>query len=182
MSAQPLPVSTVQTLAPAGLDRLVIRCLAKDPEDRWQSSRDLQLELAWIGAAGPLAAAVPADSDKRSRERVAWAVASLALVTLIAGRGGVCDRTHAANANRTEPIRRFSHQKASYSSDVGSHAISPNGRRLVFIASTATEVQTQLWVRPFDSLIARPLAGTDGQPCRLVAGQPVNRLPSHAAG
>ena len=48
MSSQPPPVSMVQMLAPAELDHLIARCLAKDPEDRWQSARDVVLELEWI--------------------------------------------------------------------------------------------------------------------------------------
>ena len=50
MSSQPPPVSIVQTLAPAALDHLIARCLAKDPEDRWQSARDVKLELSWISS------------------------------------------------------------------------------------------------------------------------------------
>ena len=51
LSSQPPKVSTVQTLAPAALDHLIARCLAKDPEDRWQSARDVKLELSWIAEA-----------------------------------------------------------------------------------------------------------------------------------
>src|SRR5262249_15055011 len=45
-------------------------------------------------------------------------------------------------------------------SDPMSFAISPDGRRLVFSASN--EGKSQLWVRPLDSVAARPLPGTDG--------------------
>jgi eukaryotic-like serine/threonine-protein kinase len=41
-----------------------------------------------------------------------------------------------------------------------SFAISPDGRRLVLLASN--EGKSQIWVRPLDSLAAQPLAGTDG--------------------
>ena len=46
----PTPVSSVVSVAPPALDRLVSDCLAKDPEQRWQSARDLQRELTWIAA------------------------------------------------------------------------------------------------------------------------------------
>ena len=41
MHAEPPPVSQVQPVAPLVLNRIVARCLAKDPEDRWQSARDV---------------------------------------------------------------------------------------------------------------------------------------------
>ena len=42
------PVSERQPLAPASLDRLVQKCLAKNPDDRWQTARDLKSELIWV--------------------------------------------------------------------------------------------------------------------------------------
>src|SRR5256884_470085 len=44
----PAPISTIKPLTPPALDRAIRRCLAKDPEDRWQTARDLLLELKWI--------------------------------------------------------------------------------------------------------------------------------------
>jgi serine/threonine protein kinase len=41
MSANPPPVSTIQPMASPALDRLVRKCLAKFPDDRWQSAGDL---------------------------------------------------------------------------------------------------------------------------------------------
>ena len=52
---EPPRVSTVQPLAPASLDRLVSTCLAKDPDDRYQSARDLLRDLKWIASDGAVA-------------------------------------------------------------------------------------------------------------------------------
>src|SRR5205085_10686088 len=51
MSSDPQPVSSVQSATPPTLDRVVKTCLAKDPEDRWQSAGDLGKELRWIAEA-----------------------------------------------------------------------------------------------------------------------------------
>jgi Tol biopolymer transport system component len=48
VAGEPPVLSGVQPLTPPSLARLVGRCLAKDPEDRWQSARDLAFELRWI--------------------------------------------------------------------------------------------------------------------------------------
>ncbi len=45
------PAPSIATIAPPALDRLLQRCLAKDPDDRWQSARDLKAELEWIASA-----------------------------------------------------------------------------------------------------------------------------------
>ena len=41
-------MSELQPLASAGLDRIVRKCLAKNPDDRWQTARDLKSELIWV--------------------------------------------------------------------------------------------------------------------------------------
>src|SRR5262245_24980818 len=85
LATEPRPLRVLQPVTPAALERIVKRCLAKDPEDRWQSARDLQAELEWIGAGGATSgnasanAVVPASSLR-------WkiAAAALAIVSLVA--------------------------------------------------------------------------------------------------
>jgi serine/threonine-protein kinase len=45
---EPPSISSLQPLSPPALDRVVKTCLAKNPEDRWQSARDLVRQLTWI--------------------------------------------------------------------------------------------------------------------------------------
>ena len=49
---EPPPISTVQPMTPPALDRVVKTCLAKDPEDRWQTAHDVELQLQWIAEGG----------------------------------------------------------------------------------------------------------------------------------
>ncbi len=56
MTAQPPAISTLAPLTPPVLERLVQRCLAKDPDDRWQSARDLKAELDWLSSGSGLQA------------------------------------------------------------------------------------------------------------------------------
>ncbi len=48
LEKQPEPISAVQPLAPVALEHVVKVCLAKDPEERWQSAADVARELRWI--------------------------------------------------------------------------------------------------------------------------------------
>jgi len=85
LEKDPEPISTLQPMTPPALDRAVRRCLAKDAEDRWQTARDLELELKWIADAGSQAgAAAPVVSPARGgRERLSWAASAvLALIAI----------------------------------------------------------------------------------------------------
>src|SRR4029077_7554570 len=53
------PAPSIATIAPAALDRLLQRCLAKDPDDRWQSARDLSVEFEWIASVPGEGTTVP---------------------------------------------------------------------------------------------------------------------------
>ncbi len=60
MRAEPKPMTELQPMTPPGLERVVKKCLAKDPEDRWQSASDLASELSWL---------VEAESRRGNRRR-----------------------------------------------------------------------------------------------------------------
>src|SRR5262249_34435098 len=77
---EPPPVSQVQPLAPASLDRIVATCLAKEPYDRWQTARDLLRELKWVATGGPASMSsvvAPASAKPSPRRMLVGAGASL---------------------------------------------------------------------------------------------------------
>jgi eukaryotic-like serine/threonine-protein kinase len=83
LEKEPEPISSVKPMTPPTLDHAIRRCLAKDPEERWQTARDLALELKWIAEGG--SAVTPAPSAARVyRARwqgaLLWSVVSLLLV------------------------------------------------------------------------------------------------------
>src|SRR6202158_77106 len=52
LETDPPAMSSLQPMTPPALDRVVKRCLAKDRDDRWQTARDLEVELKWIAEGG----------------------------------------------------------------------------------------------------------------------------------
>jgi Tol biopolymer transport system component/tRNA A-37 threonylcarbamoyl transferase component Bud32 len=162
MSAEPPPLAALDPMTPAGLDRIVRRCLAKNPEDRWQSARDLALELSSVATEAPAASiAAPA------RRRVAW-IPALLLVALVAAGALLFLRRGPSGddaAWKSTPIRFTILPPEGVALYHGDYAIpfapSPDGRHLVF-AGVSANGQRQLWLRPLDSEIAQPLAGTEG--------------------
>src|ERR1700693_1757574 len=67
----PPPISSLQPMTPPALDRVVKKCLAKEPEKRWQTASDLCDELKWIGAGGAQVAAAASSPRPGSRFVVA---------------------------------------------------------------------------------------------------------------
>jgi dipeptidyl aminopeptidase/acylaminoacyl peptidase len=160
MHADPAPVSTLQPLAPRSLDRVVRKCLAKDPDERWQSARDLLDELRWIteqGEPGVASTTVRvASATSGARTRLAWSVAAVALVVAaFAVAAAVYMRTSAP-----EPAVTRLDVVTPPTSDPFSFGLSPDGRQLVYVANG--ERGSQLWLRRLDEAVAQPLAGTEG--------------------
>jgi serine/threonine protein kinase len=81
LETDPPPISSLQPMTPPALDRVVKRCLAKEPDERWQSANDLANELKWIAEGGSLAGmAAPVMPQRKNREPLAWTVAAFLLV------------------------------------------------------------------------------------------------------
>ena len=159
LEKEPEPISKLQPLTPPALDRAIRVCLAKNPEERWQSARDLLLELKWI-AGGGSQAGLRSEGIPRSRSynRPSWtlvAVLSLSVLVLLT----ISRQRAPASA---APVRFLIHPpENSYINAEGRAAVSPDGRQLTFVAPDSNG-KGLLWVRSFDSLAARPLAGTEG--------------------
>jgi Tol biopolymer transport system component len=159
----PEPLTELQPLTPPALERVVIRCLTKDPENRWQNTSDLASELRWIAEAGgkPTAASSEAAGKGRRRELL---YAALAVIFVLAAILSAVSYTRSARtppraiAAEIAPPRRVRFSSASFG---GEPALSPDGRALAFCASDESG-KTMIWVRSLDSLPARPLPGTEG--------------------
>ena len=69
LDREPEPISGDQPLTPPGLERLVRKCLAKDPDARWQSASDIADELRWLSTGSGSAAVSPAAGRRGLRLR-----------------------------------------------------------------------------------------------------------------
>jgi len=158
MTLTPPPISTIRPDAPPALDRVVAGCLAKDPDARWQSARDVKRTLAWIqepdiafGAAGAA----------RPRWRRALAVAGVAVLigALIAGipRWSFTSSNDAPVAHGYR-FEVFPEDGAAFGMSPAFMAVSPDGRSLAWHGPNA-QGESGLWIRPLDSLTAHMIDG-----------------------
>jgi Tol biopolymer transport system component len=160
LEKEPQPISSFQPLTPAAFEHVVFRCLMKDPEERWQSARDLSRELKWISEVARLTpAAEPAPSHRaKVGERVAWGVAALCIV-MLAWLGVAHWRS--IQPAESSHLRLSLLPPPSTSFVPYNFAISPEGRRLAFVAA-ARDGGTALWIRSLAAGTAQQLTGTEG--------------------
>ena len=153
-------LSTLQPMTPRSLDRVIRECLAKDPDERWQSTGDLRRELHWVTES----VAEPSDTravsvGQRSgpwRVMVPWAVAGFAALTAAVA---VWSR---GPASPDQPAAHFA-LPVTGQLPLGQGrliALSPDGREVVYVA--VTEEGDQLYRRPLNQLESVPIPGTDG--------------------
>ena len=147
---------TVQIMSPPELDHIVRTCLAKDPEDRWQSANDVKLQLRWITEGATGARVVSVSRRRRSRWWVIFATIALVAAGLLIG--------YSLQAPESPQVLRASialPSNVQFDPENASIALSPDGRKLALALSRPGE-QPQIWVRSLDSLSMQPLEGTEG--------------------
>ena len=155
--------STQQPLAPSTLDYLVERCLAKDPDERWQSVSDVRHQLQWIGSAATAGGRVSIPTRSPWHERAAWIATTVLLVLLslfMLWRRPVVPAGDVVRLSVVPPERTVFSGATNVTVPVPQFALSPDGRNLVFAASSAG-ARPMLWVRPLEEIEAHSLPGTE---------------------
>jgi serine/threonine protein kinase len=160
LSSEPEPISGLQPLFPPALDHVVHTCLAKDPDERWQTAHDVRLQLEWIRDAGSQTG-VPRVTARRpiTRKRIAWASAAFLLLAVAA----MLVMRFLQPSARPQPKIMFSVEPPpgyQVSQPEIAVALSPDGGRIAY-AVTDSKGKDSLWVRAFDSLSPRRLEGSE---------------------
>jgi len=161
LAVEPSPVSSLQPTTPAALDQVVRICLAKDPEERYQSAHDVKLQLEWIRSAGRAGSAPTQIMHRSIRERVVWTSTALVMAALLLGAGYFARTSQPAQAVVAQIPPPKDANFALWGTAPGLPALSPDGKQLAFVASTS-DGRDLVYVRSLDSLNARALERTDG--------------------
>jgi eukaryotic-like serine/threonine-protein kinase len=155
LSSEPQPMAVLQPMTPPALERVVKKCLAKDPDGRWQSASDLASELNWIAEEGSRAsAAVHAPTGRRRWERSSWLLAAIFFLLMIAAASA----WWAGTGKR--PSAMYFHSPVPFAAN--DIALSPDGRTLAMIAYSAPASNYALWTYEVGSRRTSSLEGTQG--------------------
>jgi Tol biopolymer transport system component/predicted Ser/Thr protein kinase len=165
IASEPPPISTLRPMTPVSLDRVVRTCLAKNPDDRFQTAHDVMLALQWIrdeqsNSSAPLPMARA--RGRMWRERAAWAIA---LVVVLGLATAIAMWSRREFDSLRQPIiaaivpprgLRF-----VFTGDyAGSPVLSHDGRRVAFVA-VSPEGKRSLWVRSLDAAEPREIENSD---------------------
>ena len=158
---EPPSISSLPTMMPAALDYIVTTCLAKEPDERWQSAADVGRQVRGIIEAGaqpvvmaPVIEAVP--QPPKWRVALPWMLA-----TLVAGAVGASFAVWSLTRPVPEPLARFE-ITAVGSAPFRVHdslpdlVISPDGRNVAYLSGT--RLRPSLSLRAVDQHGARILA------------------------
>jgi eukaryotic-like serine/threonine-protein kinase len=166
MSSDPVPMSSLQPMTPPALDRVVRRCLAKDREDRWQTARDLEVELKWIAESGSQAGvSVPSAAVKGIRTLGRRALISGLGISLLGAAIAVLAIWNLKPSPLSQAISRFTitlppGQQLAGLDGGPAVALSSDGSHVAYVARQGST--QQIYLRAMDSLEVRPITGTEG--------------------
>ena len=153
-TADSVPLTSLEPRAPRALEQLVDRCLAKDPEERWQAAHDLMVKLRWMTAGGAPADVATAGPAKMSRTtRILLAAAALAAVAL-----AVPAALYFRGSGNTE---KFQFRIPAIGIGSTGFALSPDGQTIALVARPESQDSSSLYVRKVGGLAFIRLLGTD---------------------
>ncbi len=161
LEREPAPISSLQPMTPPALEHVVKTCLAKAPEDRWQSAADVARELHWVLEGGSQAGvAAPVAARRRIHTRALVALVAAGWLLAVAAIAGAI-----YFAQRADSVAQLVRAEINPPVGIdlvpvvsGSSAISPDGTRLALLSGSPS----QLRVRDLRTGEWRELAGTEG--------------------
>ena len=158
----PKPVSRIQPMSPLALDRIIGTCLAKEPDQRWQSAADVGLQLAWLTRGETEQPPTPARGlSSTPRWLVGLAAAGVLAATALAALFALRRPSSAPAAPIRFAVRSPIGTRFIWNQQYHLFAVSPDGRRLAFVARGA-DGRDFLWVRSLAETSAVMLPGTEG--------------------
>ena len=127
---EPAPITTIVPATPAAVEHVILRCLAKDPEERWQAASDVAWELEWLADHGNSSASIVPQYTARNRTWLPWVVCGVLGASLLAGVFAWRYRSNARQASYFLAVLPFTAHDM---------ALAPNGHTVAVVGFSAAE-------------------------------------------
>ncbi|HSE39378.1 MAG TPA: protein kinase, partial [Acidobacteriota bacterium] len=154
LKTDPPPLSDNNAKVPPGLERVVRRCLEKDPDHRFQTTSDLAFALETFSTTSDRAIPLP---QEKKRFKLSWLLAALSLLAAFLLGAAIFQRIWKTPAE-SPPVRRLSIQVPT-NHIIQSMAISPDGKYLAY-APIDEHGGSMLHVRSLDLTEPQEIPGT----------------------
>ena len=151
LEKDPDPITATYPLIPPAFEQVVATCLAKNPDDRFQSAHDLKLQLKWI-AEGKSFGPNPGEKKRSKREGILVVLTSILGVLLIAS---------VVLWHSSRPMQQTAYYSAPLPFSARDVSVGPNGHT-VAIVGRDSERKNMLWVYEPGSPQARAIPDTEG--------------------
>jgi len=163
LKEEPRSVSELQPMSPPMLERIIKQCLAKDPDNRWQTAGDLKRSLLWISEGdSQIGIPIPVSAKRKLREHLLWGAGIFLLgATVLFATLYWQKISEPVRVVRSTILAPDAHE---FLDVVGGHfAISPDGTKLaVSVVDTIGAFESaSLWVRDLNSMEAIPIPNTE---------------------
>jgi eukaryotic-like serine/threonine-protein kinase len=155
LEREPPPISSLRPMSPPALDRIVKQCLAKNPEERWQTAHDVKVQLQWI-EEGDSQSGVPVGvlAQRKGWDRVGWLLAATFFLLAVAGGAAWWQ------ASNRRPRPMYFHTSVPFAAN--DLALSPDGSILAMVAYSTQADNYVLWTHEVGGRRTSMLDGTQG--------------------
>lgn len=158
----PASISATKPQIPATLEHVILTCLQKNPEERFQNAQDLKLQLQWIAEEKLPGSNGAQPGAATQRYPLAFSLVGLGILAFGVLGGMFLRPGPPAGAAIRTVINAPEKTTFNLTGDFAAPPLlSPDGASIIFSA-TGADGKTMLWVRAMNSLEARQLAETEG--------------------
>jgi serine/threonine-protein kinase len=170
LNEEPEPVTAVRSGVPLGLERVIAKAMAKDPDSRYQHADEIIVDLKSVRSSSSSSTQAskvstsfnghPPAQNKRWTLSPLWSGVLFATALLMGG--GLTWLAIPKTSPRPLPVTRFvlPFDRTSPADGVTSFAISPDGSRLAYMTRRGSS--EELFIREMDKLEARPVSSVKG--------------------
>lgn len=170
LEQDPEPIAALQPLTPPALEQIVRTCLAKEPDERFQSAHDLKLQLQWIASAGTSQVGVPAIVTSRRKKKANVLAAALIAGWLFAAIAMAFVWLYSSRlTSAQQPIHASLEGPAGFQFApimAGAPVVSPDGQQIAFQAVKKNVVfrnnEASIFLMRLSTGESVPIAGTEG--------------------
>lgn len=158
LDKEPEPITIIKPMTPLALDHVIRRCLAKDPEERWQTGRDVAQELQWAAKSENVSG--PQSGSFWHLLRNSYAVWTLVFALGVLAALAIWGWTRTPQP-ATRPVMRWA-SSFPPGNAIARVTLSPDGSHLAYLQRFGGLLAPwHLYVRSTDQLEARIVSGDD---------------------